>query len=341
MRAAARPRSSARSCGRAQRGEPVPAEAVHGGGDRGRLAERVRDRRLGGGQRGLRQGLDQVHPAARPGAGPRPARPRRGRWPAGQARSVAAGPGAGRPPRPAAPAPRRRRPPRRRARGCVSVSSATPAAVRYGLTWMPNSVSAREVAACQSAGAGSGSGRSSISGRAAPGRGAGIERRAGTRPAAAAPPRPARPGRRPRRAGQAPGASRRSSRGPARRVTGSCGCRPSRAAARSNSAPHGPNRSSPNRKCVSPAVPTCSALATRRTAGDVALQPDPAVPVGDGPLDVRVHGGQVPHGDLDVGRLEPRMPRVGGGERLVDEVAERGRQVGADRARPGRSSGRG
>ena len=54
------------------------------------------------------------------------------------------------------------------------MNSATPAAVRYGLARMPNSTSARDVAACQSAGAGSGSGRSSMSGRAAPGRGAGI-----------------------------------------------------------------------------------------------------------------------------------------------------------------------
>ena len=65
--------------------------------------------------------------------------------------------------------------------------------------------------------------------------------------------------------------------------------------------------------------------------GDVALQPHPPVLVGHRPLDVRVHRGQIPHGDLDVARLEPRMPRVGRAERLVDQVAERRGQVGADR----------
>ena len=65
--------------------------------------------------------------------------------------------------------------------------------------------------------------------------------------------------------------------------------------------------------------------------GDVAFQPDPPLRVGHGPFHVRVHGGQVPHGDLDVARLEPRMPRVGRAERLVDQVAERRGQVRADR----------
>ena len=65
--------------------------------------------------------------------------------------------------------------------------------------------------------------------------------------------------------------------------------------------------------------------------GDVAFQPDPPLRVGHGPFHVRVHGRQVPHGDLDLARLEPRMPRVGRGERLVDQVAERGGQVRADR----------
>ena len=94
-------------------------------------------------------------------------------------------------------------------------------------------------AACQSAGAGSGSGRSSISGRTAPGRGAGMGPpcwyQARCRSAAqASTTRSATSSRRPS-SGRI--ASIQSRTCPT--VTVSCGCRPSRAAARSNSAPQG------------------------------------------------------------------------------------------------------
>ena len=130
---------------------------------------------------------------------------------------------------------------------------------------MPNSPSAREVAAVQSAGTGNGSGRSCMSGRVAPGRGAGIEdpwwyQARCLSAAQASTTRSATSSRRPS-SGRIASIQRRT--WPT--VTGSCGGIPSRAAARSNSAPHG-KRSSPNTKFVSAAVPTRSGLATRRTA---------------------------------------------------------------------------
>ena len=195
---------------------------------------------------------------------------------------------------------------------------------------MPNSTSAREVAAVQSAGTGNGSGRSCMSGRVAPGRGAGIEApwwyQARCRSAAQASTiRSATSSRR-------PSSGRIASIQPriCPTVTGSCGWHAV--------AGRGPLELRAPRE---PVVAEHEVRLRRHAdpqrvghpahGGDVALQAGPACPGGHGPFHVRVHRGQVPHGDLDVARLEPGMPRIGRAERLVDQVAERRGQVRADR----------
>ena len=288
-RPASRPRAAGRACPSGTRPPPRPrpppgsASSRRGfrGGQRGRARVSTRWTRLLARRR------------------PPPGQPRRGRSPAGPSARRQAGRGAGRQVPPGRPGQTAGSAAMSTCVRRVSVKSATPAAVRYGFTRIPNSDSAREVAACQSAGAGSGSGFSSMSGRVD------ARPRCGDGPVLIPGPLPQRgPGQHDQVGDLVPQAQLRADRvDPAPDLPdGDCVLGLQAVAGRRALELRAPGAepvvAEQEMRLASHA--DLQRVGDPADGGDVALQPHPPVLVGDGPLDVRIHGGQIPHGDLDV-----------------------------------------